>query len=105
MSKIENVGDWGSYRATLDGQMLVDGEWLQVMWPDGKNSKIQCRVVIERGEVYDHGKSYDTQSNVAYHVTKVHGIEVKIPLAGLTAQRVKAPRKRATKPAASEVTP
>jgi hypothetical protein len=87
VSRIGFKGDWGSGIAVLDGEPLKDAELLHIEWPDGTVEPVRVTLVSQHGTVSDHGKEYATLRYLAYVSVWHHGIEVRVPIAGLTAWR------------------
>ena len=86
MNRIERYLNWCSIDR-LDGLDLNDGELLIVAWPDGQLQQVQICVARR---TFSHGNPCDGEGieshafAVAYH----RGVQVKVPLLGLEAQRV-----------------
>ena len=87
MNKIERYSNW-CYVDRLDGTDLVDGEILIVKWPDGQLQ--QVKIVVERkSQSYqDHGIRNEMPVSKAHILAYHRGVQVKVPLVGLEAQRV-----------------
>lgn len=87
MNRIETYSNW-CYLDRLDGKDLVDGEVLIVKWPDGQLQ--QTKIMVERKtQTYqDHGHNGEMPVSHAYVLAYHRGVQVRVPLVGLEAQRV-----------------
>jgi hypothetical protein len=85
--KIEQGSNWG-YWDQLDGKEMVEGEMLKVTWPDGTVEVLRVRV--ERGTLIyeDHGHEGRGKDNKAFTTVNHHGVEARVYLRGLEAERV-----------------
>lgn len=91
MSKIIRYSNWG-YWEQLDGKTLQNGERLRVMWPDGVQEELTV-IVVDHGVPIDHhGHSYTGKDVRAYAILYHHGVEIRVPLLGLEAERVTHPQ-------------
>lgn len=86
MSKIMVGGDW-CYADQLDGRSLVDGECLDVTFPDGFQMRIKVTLQVTGITIGDHGHDYQSTRSEAYYVTDIHGVPARIRLLGFEATR------------------
>ncbi len=87
MNKIERNTNWCSID-TLDGTQLTDGETLIVKWPDGQLQQLKVSVESGTFEIGEQGGNYSAQQSHAYVLSYHRGVQVRVPLYGLEAQRV-----------------
>lgn len=87
MNKIERYSNW-CYIDRLDGTDLVDGETLIIKWPDGQFQQTKIVVQRESQSYQDHGHTGEIPVSTAYILAYHRGVQVKVPLVGLEAQRV-----------------
>lgn len=87
MNKIETYSNW-CYIDRLGGRDLLDGELIELQWPDGGPTEI-VRVNIDRPyQTYsDHGHVYEMPVAKAFVTAEHRGAPVKIYIAGMMAQR------------------
>lgn len=86
MSKIMVGGDW-CYADQLDGKSLVDGECLDITFPDGFQMRIKVTLQVTGITIGDHGHDYQSTVSEAYYVTDTHGVPARIRLLGFEATR------------------
>lgn len=76
---IETGGDW-SYIDKLDGQVILDGEWVEVLWPDDTVTKQPIRMYYGSFKYNDMGHEYTGSDEQAYLTAVLHAVQVKIYL-------------------------
>ena len=72
----------------LHGNALVDGEKLEVMWPDGTTEAVKVHLVDHSYAVNDMGSMYNVPVLKAHADTLYHGARALIPLHGLNVRRI-----------------
>lgn len=72
----------------LDNMLLSNNETLMVQFPDRKTRKV--KIVVKKWNVPESDMGVPTYipHSKAYVETKVYGVKVTVPLAGLKAKRV-----------------
>lgn len=88
MSVIQRTGSYSSIDI-LNHTQLVDGEELIIKWPDGQMQQVM--ILVEKSEfTFSEQGSVNSKgiSSHAYVISYHRGVQIKIPLLGLEAQRV-----------------
>lgn len=86
MGVITEHSNWGWWDV-LDGVELKDQESLFIHFPNGAIVATRITVECTREATMDMGREYVAGRFKAYMKTKVFGVEVKVPLVGLKAER------------------
>jgi hypothetical protein len=81
MSKVTVRSNWG-YWDELDGEILKNGERVNVRWPDGSETQETVRVEKTSFQSEDHGHRCDIPVHKAYVDVNVRGVAASIRLAG-----------------------
>lgn len=87
MNRVETYSNW-SRIDQLDGRDIRAGEFLDITWPDGSESREMARVSASSETAWDHGKPCSIPVRKAYFVLTHRGASVDVPLAGFPARRV-----------------
>lgn len=87
MKKIVRDNNWNTYDK-LDGVALQGGETLRIEWPNGRITKETIEVHRGSQEVSDHGHSFTYDNWWSYVHKNFNGVKVRVPLAGLKAEKV-----------------
>ena len=88
--------NWGTVEAYqqwcdvdhLHGDTLIEGEELEVLWPDGSYEGIKVHLVDKSYDISDMGHPYRVGVLKAYADTTYHGTRALIPLVGLKVRRL-----------------
>lgn len=81
-AEVVETGDWSS-QDILHGEPLVNGEVLDLVWPDGKTtSKTPITVEKIRRNKPDHGKDGYYTDHEAFVIIDVRGVKTSIRLVG-----------------------
>jgi hypothetical protein len=90
MMPIVTESNWGSTES-LDGLQLQIGEPLRIQWPNGSITETAIAISVRHETVSDHGHPAQVSYHEAYVVIDYHGAKVKVPVAGLLAERLSKP--------------
>lgn len=87
MNAIERYSNWCSIDR-LDGIDLKDGELLIIRWPDGQFGQVQLCVETGTFEIGEQGGDFQARRSHASVIAYHRGVQVRVPVVGLEAQRV-----------------
>lgn len=79
---VETYSNW-CYIDKLDGQTIIDGEWVDVLWPD--DTVTMQQVMMQRGsfEYDDMGHKCRGSDHKAYLNVSVRSVTAKVYLRGM----------------------